>query len=179
GSSTIRPTSCTRCARGRSRSSPSGACRSSDRATAARLALEYYPMRLIPLIPAQAGIQETLTLGPRFRGDERWITWTVGGRAPVDRILQRRDQPVARERLHQVVEGAVPHGLDRLVDRRIGGDDDHAHGRPLPPPLVQQVETVAVRKPEVEERCREAAIGGRPAGLGEGSRLLDGVALGF
>ncbi len=74
------------------------------------------------------------------------------------RAVQCHAQPVGRERLGQVVEGAAPHRLDGGLDGSVRGDDDDVQPGCQPQQFRQQVEPLLARQPQVEEGDVEQAV---------------------
>jgi hypothetical protein len=72
-------------------------------------------------------------------------------RAPLGRPPHEVQHLLVLERLGHVVEGALAHGLDRRLDRRVGGDHHHRQVRVEDLDLRQQLEPGAVRQHEVEQ----------------------------
>ncbi len=70
---------------------------------------------------------------------------------PLGPLLDGEQDFLVLEGLGNVVERALPHRLDRALDRRVGGDDDHDGVRISPADLAQDFQTRAVGEHEVQE----------------------------
>ena len=88
----------------------------------------------------------------------------AGEAAPLERLLERQEDPLERERLLEEVVGAALHGLDGRLHRAVPRDHEDGQVVAARADLVEDGEAVDVGEPDVEEerRGRGAARLGEP-----------------
>jgi hypothetical protein len=86
------------------------------------------------------------------------LTWsraaartTLPSQAALQHVVEGDQEPVGIERLHQEIERAFAHRLDRAVEGSVGGDDHHGRRELARADVLQYVEPVHVGQAQVEQ----------------------------
>ena len=69
------------------------------------------------------------------------------------------------DRLGEEIVGAQVHGLDRLVDAAVAGDDDHRDGQIATLHLLQKLDAVQARQAQVGQDQAVILVGQKPQRL--------------
>ena len=93
--------------------------------------------------------------------------------AALERLLRRVQQLLGLERLGDVVDRALAHRLDGVLDAAVAGDHDHVDVGPVLADVLGERDAVAAADAHVDQRQREVVLGQTLHGVGHAGDALD------